>query len=303
MNGYASQAYAESLAEWGVPTALPRAGGWYLRRAIAGSERVDGMGCYPLLACRDWAGLREDLEARVGDLVAFSAVIDPFGGCSEGLLRECFRDLVLPFKQHFVTDLSQPRERFLSPHHSRSVKKARAQVQVEVCATPAEWLDRWHALYGVLIGRHEIRGISAFSRASFAGQLNVPGMVAVRAVRGGATVGMILWIVQDGVAYYHLGAYSDEGYEARASFALFDHALTYFAERGLRWLNLGAGAGVGGNGSDGLTRFKSGWSTGTRTAYLCGRILNAGAYAQLVAARGLGPETRYFPAYRAGEFS
>ena len=65
----------------------------------------------------------------------------------------------------------------------------------------------------MLIQRHQISGIRAFSRDSFAKQLQIPGIVSFRAIRHQQTVGMILWYVQNEVAYYHLGAYTDEGYQ------------------------------------------------------------------------------------------
>ncbi len=43
---------------------------------------------------------------------------------------------------------------------------------------------------------------------------------------------MILWMVTPEIAYYHLAAYSDVGYEAKASFALFWHCLEAFAAEG-----------------------------------------------------------------------
>jgi hypothetical protein len=46
-------------------------------------------------------------------------------------------------------------------------------------------------------------------------------------------------------------------------------------------------------------RFKRGWSTGERTVYLCGRILNRPKYAEL-SERAVA-EPGYFPAYRKGE--
>jgi hypothetical protein len=52
---------------------------------------------------------------------------------------------------------------------------------------------------------------------------------------------------------------------------------------------------------DGLSRFKRGWATGTRTAYLCGRVLDRREYERMVRAAGAGT-TAYFPAYRTGEF-
>lgn len=299
-SGYSHRDYAFALSEFGTPTLLPCSGGWFLKRQIAGSSWEDGMGCYPLFSCYDWSGLKTDLESV--DLVSFAAVLDPFSGLEEPFMRECFPDVAFIFKQHFVTDLQQSPKTFVAPHHMRNVKKALGRVSVEQCSNPATALEDWHRLYLVLVQRHSIRGISAFSKASFAKQLCVPGMVAFQAMHEGEVVGMLLWYVQRGVAYYHLGAYSDKGYELRASFALFWHAMEHFAASGTRWLCLGAGAGASSDATDGLTLFKKGWSTGTRAAYFCGRIFSRTQYDALVAARNI-PETKYFPAYRKGEFA
>ena len=302
--GYLAPEYATALAEFGVPTQLPRAGGWFLKRPIAGFPYVDGMGCYPMLSCRDWTRLDADLDAAGRELVCFSAVIDPFGNHDEALLKRCFPDVAFHFKNHYVTDLSQPPESYISPRHLRNVKKATQAVGVERCENPSVFLADWMRLYGVLIERHSIRGLSAFSSESFARQLQVPGLVMFRATLNGETVGMLLWLVQNGVAYYHLGAYTDAGYELRASFALFWNVIEHFTAQKLKWLNLGAGAGAGltDAATDGLSVFKSGWSNGTRPAWFCGRVFNRVSYDSMVAARNIAP-TKYFPAYRQGEFA
>jgi lipid II:glycine glycyltransferase (peptidoglycan interpeptide bridge formation enzyme) len=112
---------------------------------------------------------------------------------------------------------------------------------------------------------------------------------------------MIIWYAQDEVGYYHLGALSETGYDVGASFALFWHSIEYFAAAGLRWLNLGSSAGVKSNANDGLSRFKQGWSTEARIAYLCGRIFDQIRYSEVVEATG-SHSADYFPAYRRGEF-
>lgn len=123
-----------------------------------------------------------------------------------------------------------------------------------------------------------------------------------RALDGDETVGATLWYADREVAYYHLGAYSDAGYELEASFGLFWHVLDYFAREGLRWLNLGAGAGLSDEGqTDGLTRFKRGWANDTRTAYFCGRILDRVKYEEIMRTKQIAASD-YFPAYRKGEF-
>ena len=298
--GYTSQAYAESLSEFGSPRLLPRSGGWILERDIDGFGLRDATGCYPLFCCQDWASLQADLE-EIRGLVSLAVVCDPFGEYDEEYLAKCFGNVVLPFKQHFVVDLSREPAEFVASHHRRNARRAAREVSVEECERPVELLNDWHALYQELIARHGIEGLTTFSKRSFAQQLEVPGIVALRAVRDGATVGMLLWYIQRDVAYYHLGAYSSAGYELKASFALFDFALGYFARRGVRWANLGGAPGARTGEASGLGRFKQGWSTETRTAYFCGRIFDAEKYDEIVRSKGI-QRTTYFPAYRSGEF-
>jgi hypothetical protein len=299
--GYLHPAYTDALSEYGQPVFLPQCAGWVLERKIPGYAAVDVMGCYPLFLCRDWPSLHLDLEMIEREWITLALVADPFGDYSVDYLKECFPDVMIPFKQHYVVDLSRPARDFVIDNHARNARKALKRVTVEVCSDPLVLLDDWVNLYDVLIRRHQIRGITAFSRQSFTRQLQVPGLVAFRATAEGATVGMILWYVMGNIAYYHLGAYSDLGYNLGASFALFAYAIDFFADMELGWLNLGAGAGVGGDGTDGLTRFKRGWSTGARTAYFCGRIFDRGKYAEITRAKGIS-ETNYFPMYRKGEF-
>ena len=77
-------------------------------------------------------------------------------------------------------------------------------------------------------------------------------------------------------------------------------AIEAFAATGVRWLDLGGGAGAGPTeADDGLSRFKRGWATSSRTVHLCGRVLAPTPYRRLTESL---PTTAYFPAYRQGEF-
>jgi hypothetical protein len=299
--GYSHSRYSQSLSQFGTPRFLPESGGWILERQIPRSPHIDAMGCYPLFACQDWSLLHVDLNGIGNSLVCLSLVTDPFGEYDLSYLQECFPDVLVSFKDHFVVDLSRPAESFVQPHHLRNARKAQSAIDVELCARPVDFLDDWIALYEMLVKRHSIKGIAAFSKEAFAEQLNVPGLVALRAVHDETTEGMLLWYVQGPIAYYHLGAYSERGYDLRASFALFRYAIDYFARTGLRWLDLGGAAGAGDAKSSGLGRFKKGWSTGVRTAYFCGRIFDQARYTEILSAQQV-PPTNYFPAYRDGEF-
>ena len=299
--GYEHPGYAAALAEFGAPRLLPRSGGWILQRQIPGFDARDAMGCYPLFVCRDWSALDADLEEIGNDLVSLTLVADPFGAYDTTLLKRYFSDLFSPFKEHFVVDLSLSPEKFVCAHHRRNARKALRELDVERCTQPTQFIDQWHSLYTALIQKHDIRGIATFSKASFAAQIAVPGVVLFRTLHEGTTVGMTLWYLREHVAYYHLGAYSDDGYHLRASFALFWRAIEYFAACNVRWLSLGAGAGLARDDTDGLSRFKRGWATATRTAYLCGKVFDRANYQRLAKAKAI-EATGYFPAYRKGEF-
>lgn len=299
--GYAHPLYAESLAGFGRPLELPRCGGWLLERKIPGFPYRDAMGCYPLFSCADWSELCEDLEDISDRLVSVALVTDPFGEYNEGYLKQCF-ETVIPFKEHFVVDLGRPIESFASKSHLNKFKKASLRIHSEREEDPVQLSSQWGKLYDNLINRHNIRGIAAFSPEAFERQLRVPGIEAFRTTHENKTVGITLWYVRKKNVYYHLGAYNEQGYRLQASFAMFGFAIKYFADLGLRQLLLGAGAGVKSDGTDGLTRFKKGWSTGTRRAYFCGRIFDRAKYDKIVKAKGI-TGADYFPAYRKGEFS
>lgn len=295
--GYLHPGYAASLAEFGTPRHLPKSDGWILVRPTPEGGQVDGIGCYPLFACANWDLLASDFDA-IEDLVSLALVADPFGNHTPEQLQACFPDVCKPFKEHYVVDLRKDPKTFVSSHHRRNARKGSKNVSVEICSDPVHFLADWMRLYEILIKRHHIQGIATFSASAFSQQLQIPGTVVFRAVKDGKTVGMLLWCVHEDVAYYHLGAYDDAGYQQKASFALFWHAIEYFVERGVRWLNLGAGAGIKADATDGLSRFKEGWSSGTRTAYFCGRIFNRDMYDFL--SRHM-PEAvgGFFPIYRS----
>ncbi len=298
VNAYATAQYAASLTAMGEPIPLRNSRGWVLERPIGGSSLRDAAGCYPLFAVEEWSQLPADLSELTG-LVSLVVVTDPFGAYDEALLKECFPDLVRPFKKHYVVDLAQPGRTWISRHHLRNARIGERQFRVEVCADPEALLDDWCGLYSTLIERHAIRGAAAFSRESFRAQLGMKELVAIRAVKGEKTEGMVLWFTSGDTAYYHLGAYSSAGYELRASYALFSYALDHFAANGVRWLALGAGAGNDGRDEGGLVRFKSGWANDVRDAYLCGRVLDRRAYDFLVKETNAESNSNdYFPAYR-----
>jgi hypothetical protein len=304
--GYQHPDYAASLAEFGTPVWLPRSGAWILRRAIPQSSHHDLMGPYPLLFCRDWSALPQDLQQlpdAAREAVSFAMVTDPFAQLTPEWLAAHF-DLALPFKDHFVADLSRPADELVSKSHQATVRRALRKVAVSRSPDPAARLPQWVGLHRHLVRRHGIAGIRAFSAEAFARQLSIPGTVLFEAseIATGELVGMELWYVQGEIAYGHLAAFSDRGYALRASYATKWEVLKYFSGRA-RYVHLSAAAGMNDAdpAADGLGRFKRGWSSGTRKTYFCGKVLDHAAYATLTRERDAEAE-RFFPAYRRGQF-
>jgi len=298
VTGYLHPRYPESLSEFGTPHELPRCGGWILEREIPKSGYSDAMGCYPLFVCRDWARLAPDLQDLGDDLVSLALVTDPFGEYELADLQRCF-EVVFPFKEHYIVDLNRPVNEIVSRHHRYYARKVSENVQIEICEEPIQYIDEWVALYADLTRRHKVTGIRTFSHAAFLNQLSIPGLVMFRAVYKDTVVGAALCFMQEDVAYGHLMGINEAGHELGASYALYWSHLSYLSGK-VHWLDWGGTSGVQENGADGLSQFKRGWSTGTRTAYFCGKIINQERYAELVETRA-PTETNYFPAYRSGE--
>jgi hypothetical protein len=295
--GFASRAFAASFAHEGEPLELPGSGTFLVRSPIPGTAgRTDATAVYPVLTCHDWTALPDDL-ARLegGDVVSVTAVIDPVADVDRAVLAEAFPDLLRPYKEHVVVDLAAYDPARLPTHHRRNVGLGRRRCVVETCA-PGEHVDDLVALYDDLARRHAITGRAALPPEALVAQAQVPGATLFRATVDGDVVGVHLWVQSGTTAFYYLGATDDAGRAARAAYALFDHGLEHHRATATV-AHLGAGAGVDGAGADdGLVRFKRGWATRTRTAYLAGRIVDHAAYRRLAAGR---PRTTYFPAHRA----
>jgi GNAT acetyltransferase-like protein len=297
MSGYASAEYAHSLAEFGDPLALPAAQTWLLGRELPCGGGKDAVGCYPLTSCTHWDKLSQDLATLPSGIVSVALVADPAARLESELLHDCFPDVCYHYKDHYFADLSRPLATFVASHHQRNARKAGQSLRIDRLTNPVDYLETWNQLYAHLVERHAVRGIAAFSPTAFRGLMQVPGLRAYVARACEEVVGMVLWLIMNEVAYYHLAAYSETGYSLKASFALFWQSLESLAADHVAWAALGGGAGAL-SASEGLSRFKQGWSSETRPAYFCGRILDRRRYAELVAVSG-NITTSYFPAYRA----
>lgn len=295
---YTASAYAASQREMGLPLALECCGGWVLRRPVPESGRHDAMGCYPLFACRDWDRIGQDVDALRQRLVSLTLVSDPFAPIDPASLGGTF-DVVRPFKTHFVADLDLAPERIASPHHRYEARRGLRRVEVDVCWRPRAHVDDWVELYAQLVAYRGLSGPHAVSATSFSELFELDDVVMLRAIADGATVGAQILVLQGDVAHAHLAAFTPAGYRLGASYALDWVAIESMKERA-RWLNWGGQAGLKEDPDDGLARYKRGWATHTRQAWLLGAILDPDAYAEVCG--GGGASRTYFPAYRSGEF-
>ena len=292
---YLSPQYAQSLAEFGTLIHLPRSGGWLLRRAIPGTDAYDAMGCYPMFACEDWRALRADLLTLGDELVSVSLVPDPFGDYRIEDLHAAFPDRMIAFKPHYIADLHLPTEVIVSRHHRKYARRALARMQVEFPARPIEHLALWNELFQSSIDRFHMQGVRSFSPACFAQQLALPGAVLSLAYHEGEPVAAHFYLLGGDVAYAHLSAATDTGRALGADYAIYHSYINHMRNQ-VRWIDWGGEVGLATDGP--LSQFKRGWSSTTRQAYFCGRILNAERYARLSAAAGTS-ESEFFPAYRA----
>lgn len=299
MTGYLHPQYIHSLSDYGVPRELPHCGGWILERGIPGTEYLDAMGPYPLFCCKDWTRLHLDLAVIQEEkkLASIALVTDPFAGCDEAYLHTCFPDRMFAYKDHYLVHLPCDMNKAISKHHRYYARRTMKSVDVEVVESPAGYEQEWTSLYNVLCDRHKLTGIHRFSATAFKIQFGIPGAVYFRAINNGECIGGHIWYVQNGVAYSHLAAFTEQGYDLMASYAIYWKAIEYFSDK-VDWMDIGAGAGLAGDAGDGLTRFKRGWATDSRPVYFCGRIFNHLVYDDLMKSSGAQRET-FFPAYRA----
>lgn len=292
--GYRNRAYIDSLVDTSSVLSLEHSGGFLLQRRINSTDYSDATAPYPILSCVDWSGLKSDID-NMDDLISVVAVTDPMGCYDELLLQDTFVDVVQPFKQHYLTDLNESPGKIIHKHHQRNIRKAQGLCHVKIVQA-TDYLEQWVVLYAHLVKRHKITGTAVFSRRAFTQQLQMQDMRAMVALINDEIVGMVLWVLQDDIAYYHLGAYNDKGYVANAAFALFAYAIEYFSDQaGVNQLCLGGVAGHTDDENNGLARFKRGWSTHTRQSWLCGKVLQKEIYTRLSRHQS---DTAFFPAYR-----
>ncbi len=183
--GYASLAYAHSLADAPDLVALPNAGGHLVARAIEPGLR-DLANAYPMFGCRNWRALGPDIRALEGRFVSATIATDPFADVALSELEAAF-DIVRPLHQHFIVELDGGTSSRISRHHRRKLRTASAatDVRIEIAPPDASLFEHWVRLYQTLVERKHITDMRAFSQSIFARQIGTP---AASSRRPGAVV-------------------------------------------------------------------------------------------------------------------
>jgi hypothetical protein len=289
--------YAASFSKYGQPKYLEKSQGWLIERKIKGTAYRDAMGCYPLFLCNNWGNLLDDIQTLQDELISVSLVTSPFGNFDPKELKKYF-DIFFPFKDHYVLDLTKPINSSISRRHREYSRSSLRNLTINIQTSPNIDLDEWVALYDCLIKKYNIHGIRKFSRESFAKQVSIPNTYYFRALYDGRAVGGSLFYLQSDVVYGHLAAFTAEGYNLHASYAIIWSAINFFSKLS-HWIDFGGGTKTINGAIDGLVLFKKGWSNETRKSYFCGKILNSKIYAKLSEFKGTS-NSNWFPAYRSG---
>jgi hypothetical protein len=299
MNGYLHPKYSESLLNIGQPIYLPRSKGWLIKRSIPGTDYFDAMGPYPLFFCENYQNICDDLDELREELVSVSFVIDPVTYPLFKYSTNCL-DVFTAYRNHYLLDLTLPFSETISKNKRRNARRALRILEVDIDQSPFVDVTEWVDLYDCLIKKHQISDLRRFSYETFQKQLSIPGTLFFKAVYQDQIVGGNIFFIQGDVAYSHLSAFTDKGYELGASYAIKWKAIEHL-RKFVKIINFGGGVKREKSMTSGLELFKKGWSNRIEAAYLCGKILNPNLYSSITELK-YKTGSQWFPAYREGEF-
>lgn len=295
--GYRSREYAEAFRAHGTPIELERAGLWVLERQIAQTTATDVMGLYPMMVCNEFTDLAVDLSELKMRAVSFVAVTDPFEATPFEDMGRIF-DSCEPFKDHYLTDLSQPIESFVASKRLNQAARAEEsfEISVEDAAVSDETIAECWKLYDDTMARVGATGIRRFDYDSFEAMMRVPGTVCFVARTTGGAIAMQIDYRDGDFVYAHLAASDDEGRRLGAAAAINIRQIRHY-QGDAGWIDSGSAPGNAADSTHGLARFKRAFSNRIEPVYLCSTTFDPERYAQL--SRGIDAD--YFPAYRATE--
>ena len=284
---YTSKEYAESFSFQGYKSVeLNDNGIWLLERPIPGTNYFDLMGCYPLTTFD-----RDDNFSYSGEAISMTMVSDIFSQPEISELSNQF-DYVQFFKPHYYIDFSK--EITFSDHHKYEIKRALKKGCIVKRVALSEVIEEWNSFYSNLISRHNITGIQTFHPKAFDAIKNSDKLVTFAVYHEDKPINLHICIIHNQYAYSHLNAASELSYKLGASYLVYDAFINYFKDNGYAAIDVGGGAGVN-ETSNGMTKFKQGFSNAEKDCYICGKVLNENVYNQL----SKDKVGAFFPLYRA----
>lgn len=287
---FSYEAYARTLSHIGKAVWLPTSQCWAIERDIRGSGRKDLMGTYPMMGPISDDALFVDLNNLAEKYVSFVGITNPMlpVGWSPSINELAS---ITQYKPHFVADLSLNPATWLGPTAIRNIGYAQKHFSFRELFPAQGWKELAN-LYRILKRRVKHLGYADFSRDQIERQCCIQGARVFTIQGSNACDGAALVYVADSVVYFHLAAYSSEGYANRGGYALVAGALDALRESGVRWAHLG-GAPDGPNG-EGIAEFKRRLSTETRMSHIVKVVMQPYEYARLSG----GIHAGYFPSYR-----
>ncbi|NQD38056.1 hypothetical protein HPT27_13570 [Permianibacter sp. IMCC34836] len=287
---YCHPLFAEAHRHLGVPVAMSASGSYAYLRSLPDAAGLDASALYPIWVMQAPEQLATDFSALTNaGAISFVGVCALQSNAAMAALASQ-ADVWQAFKPHYLFDNRLPFQ--FSKHHRYELKRANKSVSVH-WSTLTPVLDKWLAMYGQLAVRHQLSALHQFPRAYFECLSQVPGLEVVIAATDNEPVSMHLWFDDGEILWSHLAASSEQGYALSAAYAVNAAALDRYGST--RLINFGGTAGIAGSESDGLARFKQGFSNRSETSWLFGKILDPQEYRRRTAE--LAP-SRYFPRYR-----
>lgn len=297
--GYYSAEYASSFAALGEILTLPVSGLRLIKRQIS-EDHFDLAGLYPYSMCRSFAQIGSEQDQaflRESGAVAISFVAGPF--CSTHELDAMSSwTVVRPFKTHLAIELDGDWRRQIAKKTRYYVRKGRDIHETLIANADRALAQSFYEMYQSTVRRHRITGVQRFSTDAILAQMQSPGTFVVRSVAGNKTSGLLICIRNHDHANYHLIAIDDVYYHRSTNAVLLMAAAEYCEELGERYLNIGGGAGMSSDATDGLYQFKRRWTPHQRRTYICGQILDYATYEHLCS-KSKCSHGEFFPGYRA----
>lgn len=300
LKGYCSKEYR---SVYGESLLYPREegnlvlDGLLLKRSIS-NDLFDLSNVYPFFTNYNNCSLSDLYEkAKESQAVSLVLITDP--------LNPIYMDLstgpdiqIDSFKLHYICNLKNYEFRKLPENHRRNINKSKKENLLVIPSIIEDVEKEAKSIFDIyqnLVTRHSIKGVTDYSVQQIEKLISVPGTFLFKVYDSvGHLINASIFYISGeiGNIYYHLSCQTEEGYKLNSNFLMMHTAIALFKQLGFNKLELGAGAD--GKSSEGLCRFKEGFSTETIKNLIIKIVLRQEIYNKL----SENKNTAFFPAYR-----